>query len=82
MNIIAIGICKRMSRWRIVRTIPASANGTNAPVDGRWGDYYTTRPDGNNWIAAGFIQEGDERLLAGAGARRRGEIERAVEGPR
>jgi hypothetical protein len=41
--------------------LQGTRDGTNGPVDGKWGDYLTCRrrsPDGLTWIAAGFTLQG------------------------
>ncbi len=44
-------------RWRL----KTAKNGTNGPVDAKWGDYLTCRrhaPDGDTWIASGYTLQG------------------------
>ena len=41
--------------------LQATRDGTNGPIDGKWGDYVTCRrhsPDGFTWIASGFTLQG------------------------
>lgn len=43
--------------WKLQTT----RSGTNAPLDGKWGDYITIRrhaPDGTSWIASGYTLQG------------------------
>ncbi|HEY0372821.1 MAG TPA: hypothetical protein VGD79_12510, partial [Thermoanaerobaculia bacterium] len=59
---------KRMFPSHVVGVLDAGAwnlqatrNGTNAPADGKWGDYITIRrhsPDETSWIASGYTLQG------------------------